>query len=296
MTAGRGRVVVIGDVIDDIIVVPAGAVRAGTDTSAEIVVEPGGSAANTAAWLGRLGIAVDFHGLVGAGDAERHARELQRHGVRALLGEHPDLPTGRIVVLVDGDERTFLTMGGANRALGADAVTDAHLDGAAALHLTGHSMLTPERLAQAADLIDRARRAGVPAVVDPSSSGFLTDVGPAAFLDAMRGADALLPNLDEARVLTGTDDPAAAAASLTDVVPVAVVTVGPDGAVVAVRGSAPVAVPAVATDRVDPTGAGDAFAAAFHAARVRGADAVGAVEQAVAVASRAVSRRGARPA
>jgi sugar/nucleoside kinase (ribokinase family) len=296
MTAGRGRVVVIGDVIDDIIVVPAGAVRAGTDTSAEIVVEPGGSAANTAAWLGRLGIAVDFHGLVGAGDAERHARELQRHGVRALLGEHPDLPTGRIVVLVDGDERTFLTMGGANRALGADAVTDAHLDGAAALHLTGHSMLTPERLAQAADLIDRSRRVGVPAVIDPSSSGFLTDVGPAAFLDAMRGADALLPNLDEARVLTGTDDPAAAAASLTDVVPVAVVTVGPDGAVVAVRGSEPVAVPAVATDRVDPTGAGDAFAAAFHAARVRGADAVAAVEQAVAVASRAVSRRGARPA
>lgn len=291
-----GRVVVMGDVIDDVLVTPHGAVRAGTDTAADIVVTPGGSAANTAAWLGRLGIPVDFHGRVGIGDAERHAAELQRHGVRAFLGEDPDLPTGRIVVIIDGEERTFLTMGGANRAFGADQLTDAQLAGAASLHLTGHSLLTPERLAQGADLIRRARAAGVAVVVDPSSSGFLEDIGPAAFLEAVRGIDALLPNLDEGRVLTGLADPSAIAQALTDAASTAVVTLGPEGAMVAMRGSAPVHVPAVSARRVDPTGAGDAFAAAYHASRVRGADPVAAVASAVAVAARAVSRPGARPA
>lgn len=250
-----GRVVVMGDVIDDVLVRPHGPVRPGTDTAATIVVTAGGSAANTAAWLGRLGIPVDFHGRVGIGDAERHAADLQRHGVRAFLGEDPDLPTGRIVVIIDGEERTFLTMGGANRAFGADQLTDAQLAGAASLHLTGHSLLTPERLAQGADLIRRARAAGVAVVVDPSSSGFLSDIGPAAFLEAVRGVEALLPNLDEGRVLTGLADPAAIAAALTDAAATAVVTLGPGGAVVATRGAEPVHVPAVSAERVDPTGA-----------------------------------------
>ncbi len=289
------RVVVFGDVIDDVLVTPTGPVRAGTDTEAHIVVAPGGSAANTAAWLGRLGVPVDFHGRVGVGDAERHATALQRDGVRAFLGEDPDLPTGRIVVIVEDEERTFLTMGGANRAFSAAEVTDAHLEDAAALHVTGHSMLTRARLDACAGLLARARRRGVEVVVDPSSAGFLADVGAEAFLAAVSGASALLPNLDEARVLTGAVDPAAAARMLAQVVAVAVVTLGPDGAIVAVADAEPRHVPAVTAPRVDPTGAGDAFAAGYHAARFRGLEPVAAVESAVQIAARAVSRAGARP-
>jgi len=45
------RILVFGDVIDDIIVVPSGPIRVDTDTPSAIRSRAGGSAANTAAWL-----------------------------------------------------------------------------------------------------------------------------------------------------------------------------------------------------------------------------------------------------
>ena len=76
------RVIVVGDVIDDVIVVPQTAIRPDTDTRASITRHPGGSAGNTAAWLGSLGASVDFVGCVGRGDAERHGDVLLHGGRR----------------------------------------------------------------------------------------------------------------------------------------------------------------------------------------------------------------------
>ena len=54
----------------------AAPLAAGSDTPAEIVLRPGGSAANTAAWLGHLGVPVVLVGRVGddALGARRGAR------------------------------------------------------------------------------------------------------------------------------------------------------------------------------------------------------------------------------
>ncbi|MEN9620784.1 MAG: hypothetical protein RL499_977, partial [Actinomycetota bacterium] len=117
------RVVVVGDVIDDIIVVPRGPIRTDTDTAASITRHPGGSACNTAAWLGWLGARVDLVGRVGTGDADRHASALRASGVDAHLSEDPTLPTGTIVIVVDGETRTMLTDRGANATLASTAVT-----------------------------------------------------------------------------------------------------------------------------------------------------------------------------
>ncbi len=76
MTGGARPILVIGDVIDDIIVVPAGPIRPETDTLSTIVSTQGGSAANVAAWLGSLGAAVRFVGRVGAGDGPRQVEPL----------------------------------------------------------------------------------------------------------------------------------------------------------------------------------------------------------------------------
>jgi beta-glucanase (GH16 family) len=54
------RIVVVGDVINDIVVVPRGEVRPDTDTPSTIRPRPGGSAANTAVWLGSLGAPGDI--------------------------------------------------------------------------------------------------------------------------------------------------------------------------------------------------------------------------------------------
>ena len=59
------RIVCFGDIIDDVVVVPNGPIRDDTDTDSVIRNRPGGSPANTAAWLGSLGAAVDFVGVVG---------------------------------------------------------------------------------------------------------------------------------------------------------------------------------------------------------------------------------------
>jgi len=71
---------------------------------------------------------------------------------------------------------------------------------------------------------------------------------------------------------------------------VPVIKLGPAGCSVFGR-----RIPAPAVQGVDGTGAGDAFAAAFCAAWLRGATPFGAAERAVIVASEAVMRTGARP-
>jgi len=75
-------------------------------------------------------------------------------------------------------------------------------------------------------------------------------------------ARALLVNEREALMLTGERDAEAAAAVLAQRTPVAIVTLGQDGALAAgVEGS--VRVPGVPVEAVDTTGAGDLFAAAY---------------------------------
>ena len=69
-------------------------------------------------------------------------------------------------------------------------------------------------------------------------------------------------NAREAELLTGLRDPEAAAVALAERAPVAIVTLGPEGALAAgVEGTA--RVPGVAVEAVDTTGAGDLFAAAY---------------------------------
>lgn len=70
-------------------------------------------------------------------------------------------------------------------------------------------------------------------------------------------------------------------------------TRGPGGAIVSRDGHEPVTVPAPHAEEVDPTGAGDTFAAAFVTATRGGADPVAAARAACAVAARSVSVLGA---
>lgn len=286
--SGRSRIVCFGDVIDDVVVVPDGPIRDDTDTPSSIRFRPGGSPANTAAWLASLGAPVDFVGVVGSGDSARHAAALP--GVTAHVREHAALPTGTIVVIVAGERRSMLTSRGANAALEPRDVTDSLLANAAVLHLTGHALLNDAGADGFGALVSRARSAGVAVSVSPGSAGFIADYGVAAFRAAIAGASILFPSLDEGRLLTALDDPAEIAAALAIDFPVVVLTLGAEG--VLVNG---VTVPAVRTSIVDPTGAGDAFCAGFLDEWVRSGDALAAARAGVTVAARAVEAIGARP-
>jgi sugar/nucleoside kinase (ribokinase family) len=299
-----GVVLVVGDVIDDVIVRPRGPIRTDTDTPADIAARPGGSGANQAAWLAVAGARVRFVGRVGAADVARHAAALTAAGVEPVLVGDPDRPTGTIVILVADGVRTMLTDRGANVGLTATDLPDAVLEDVGLLLLSGYALFHPGVRAAVTDLARRARARGIALAVDPASTGFLADVGPATFLawlEALGGVDLLLPNRDEARLLAeargvapGTSDPAAWAGALLGVSGGVVVTLGAEGALVVTTEDA-VAIPAVPVEVVDPTGAGDAFAAGLIAGLVAGLAPVRAAAGGCALAARAVAHPGARP-
>jgi sugar/nucleoside kinase (ribokinase family) len=294
MTEQSGRIVVFGDVIDDIIATPSGPIRPDTDTPSSIERRGGGSAANMATWLATLGVPVDFVGRVGVMDLERHSRVLREAGVRPMLAADHVLPTGTIVILVDGDSRSMLTERGANAALEPDAVSDAILDGASAVHFTGYSLFDRADTSAFARLIKRARARKVRVSVDAGSAGFIEDFGAKRFLDAIAGADLFFPSLDEGRVLTGLEDPRAMAETLVKKFPLVVLTMGKAGIVIADK-SETIVVDVVPAPTVDPTGAGDAFCAGFLSEWIASGDKRAAAEAGSRLAGQAVTVVGGRP-
>ncbi len=76
--------------------------------------------------------------------------------------------------------------------------------------------------------------------------------------------EAFLPNAGEAMRYTRTECPRAAARALAEKVPIAVVTMGPEGSyAVDGRTGETAHVPGIAVDALDPTGAGDVYVAGF---------------------------------
>jgi sugar/nucleoside kinase (ribokinase family) len=200
-----------------------------------------------------------------------------------------------VVIGADG-ERTMLPDRGANLALEPRDLPAELFATGGHLHLSGYVLLHDGPRAAGVAALERARAAGMTISVDPASAAPLRTVGVEALLRWIAGADVLLPNRDEAAVLTGEDDPERAARALVAHAGVreVVVTLGAGGALWS-DGSAVLHAPAPPGDLVDTTGAGDAFAAGWLAARRGGADARAALEAACATGARAVQRAGARP-
>lgn len=91
-----------------------------------------------------------------------------------------------------------------------------------------------------------------------------TETWPQASLDSLDRFHAFMPNTAEAMAYTRTDDPWRALYALADKVPVAVVTLGHQGAMAvdSITGEEEW-VPTLPVNAYDPTGAGDCFTAAF---------------------------------
>jgi sugar/nucleoside kinase (ribokinase family) len=287
--------VVVGDVITDIIVQPEGALRHGSDRRAKIRLVPGGSGASQAAWLAHEGVATTFLGRVGAADHAAFTAELAARGVSARLAADPDLPSGMLVSLIAPDgERSFFTDRGANEALARADLPDDALDGAALLHVSGYALVAPGPRAAAVDFMNVARRRNMLVTVDPSSTGFLADVGPQNFLDWTRGATMCFPNAEEAALLAGTADEDEQFRVLGGYYDLVVIKRGSRGAEARRQaGRWHAAAPQVAA--IDTTGAGDAFLAGFLAAHLQGGDIPACLERGVRAGSAATTVLGGRP-
>ncbi len=290
---GFSRILLVGDVMTDIVVRPVGPLARGSDRRATIRIEPGGSAANQAAWLAAFGVAVDFVARVGAADVAAESARLREAGVTPHLAADRDLSTGRLVALIDpSGERSFFTDRGANERLSSADIPEAVVAGVAHIHLSGYSFVAPSPRAAVLDVMRRA--GGTPVSVDPASAEFLREIGPENFLDWTRGSALLLPNADEAEVLAGSADPDVQCSRLAALYPLVVIKRGAAGCV-ATEGVRRWMVPAPKTQAVDATGAGDAVAAAFLAARLLGVEIEEALRHAVAAGATATTGIGGRP-
>jgi ribokinase len=291
-------VLVVGDLVTDVLVAHAGPLAVGSDTDARISVGGGGQAANTAAWLAHAGAGAILIAAVGDDHAGRERiAELVTAGVRCAVRAHAGASTGSVVVLSSADERTMITDRGAALLLDPADVTAAVkvAQGATHLHLSGYPLLHAGSRPGGLAALAAARERGLTTSVDAASAEPLRQLGAQAFLDLIHGVDLLLCNADEAAVLAGTGTPEAQATDLTTVAGNVVVKRGADGAVWASRDGVLRSAAGVRVPVLDPTGAGDAFAAGLLTAWCAGAEPADALAAATALGAAAVQTLGARP-
>ena len=280
-------ILVIGDVIEDVIVIPESEIRPNTDTKSEIHKSMGGQAANVASWLAYLGIHTSFVGCVGLADVRKLELELAQHGVRTDL-QSSAKPTGSLVVLVQGQSRSMLTDRGANLDLNLSEIDPT---GFSAVYISGYSLLG-RKVAEIRDFAERVRRTGAVLAIDPGSYGFIQDHGVNQFKELISQADLVFPNLEEEQLL-----------GLSGQVALNVVTKGLNGAEAIWADGRRAKIESQLTESKDPTGAGDAFCAGFLARLIAepnfqelDSDSVKrALEAGVTSGSKAVAIIGARP-
>jgi sugar/nucleoside kinase (ribokinase family) len=262
----------LGDLVLDVVVRLSAPPAEGGDTPADILLGPGGQAANVAAWAVELGARARLVCKSGADDAGRLAREgLAARGVEVVgpVGG----ATGVVCALVsESGERSMATSRGAAATLAPEDVDSAWLADCDHLVVSGYALTSEPARAAAVRAVKLAREAGAGVSVDLSSWSAIRDAGAERFRAdvAALTPDVVFANEDEARVVGEIPGP------------VWVLKRGADGC--SFGGAERAAVPV--QDVVDTTGAGDALAAGFIA---------GGQDLALEAAARCVSRLGSLP-
>jgi sugar/nucleoside kinase (ribokinase family) len=272
----RSRVLVLGDLVLDVVLRAAAPIESGTDVPGRVEIRQGGSAANCARWLARLGVRSSLVCAVGRDGAGRSlVAQLRRDDVTVRAVRVAGHRTGRIGVLVaPSGERSFVADRRAATRMEPGDLKPEWFDGIELIHLPAYSLLV-EPLGSAgvrAVELTRTRGArGARVSIDLASVGPLLAHGrrEARDLVARLQPDVVFATESEAEALLGRSPEA-----LLDIAAVAVIKRGSRGARVFARvdhGQGEAEPPLrfdIATTPVaaeDTTGAGDAFDAGFIA-------------------------------
>jgi ribokinase len=233
----------------------------------------GGSAANTAMALARMGLSVILISRVGPDSlALKALNSLSESGVMPTgLQRDPVAMTGLMYVVVTPDgERTIMGHRGANvftdpAQIREDCIRDAKL-----FHLSGYALLADPQRSAALLALEMACRNGLTVTLDPGMT--VSQSALEEMLALLPTVDLLLPNLPEAQQLTGLIAPEDCVQALLDAgVQAVALKLGRNGCLMA-TGSDTFRVPGFVVDTRDSTGAGDYFGAGLIAGFLGGLD------------------------
>lgn len=299
-SGGRINFVALGDLAWDVLAKPDHPLLSGGDTTGQLELSGGGSAANLAVWAARCGLPSGFVGKVGRDRfGEFAVHDLEQEGVRVHPIWTEERRTGVVLALIDPQgQRSMLSGQGADFLLTPEELPQAVLEGTGHLHLTAWSLFTNPPREAALEAAKRAHAAGATLSLDPGSFQMIMHTGRNTFLSLMDTLefDYLLPNRDEAQALSGENQPARMMAWFQQHYPQACIVLKLDheGVLVGEPGREALHVAATDDPLMDATGAGDAFGGAFLSHYLRSKDARAACELAVQVAGWVIGRIGAR--
>ncbi|MEZ6052714.1 MAG: carbohydrate kinase family protein [Planctomycetaceae bacterium] len=254
----------------------------------------GGCAANVAVDLAKLGVSAGVVGGVGDDVVGRYvADELAASGVdcsQIVVSQEVQTST-TLVINVKGEDRRFIHALGANSILTGREIDPDVLKQAKIVYVGGFGLNAALSGENVAEMFRVARAAGVRTVLDvvigePSVIGeMLQPVLPLT--------DIFVPNTDEARVITGLDDPLEQAKVFrrqgTETV---IVTCGSAGSLLLTPTEC-ARIPIYKVAEVDGTGGGDAFAAGLMSGLIAGKSLIDCVKDGAALGASCVRATGA---
>lgn len=276
-------VCIVGNMVADVIVRPGETFPPVGEIEfvESIGVQPGGNAVNTAIALGVLGhrslpvgrVGRDAFGSYLIGSMDEAGADIE-----AVIRDEAATAVTVAGVRPDG-ERSFLHMVGANALVSGDDIPWDAVAKARIFHLTSVYVLPAFDGESGVESLRRAKSLGLTTVLDvcwDADGRWMT-----VLADYLPHADYFLPNIDEARALTGKETPDDIADDLLDRgCGAVVIKLGRDGCFLATPTSRR-HVRGFRVQAIDSTGAGDAFGAGFMAALLRGHE----VESAVRIAN-----------
>ena len=228
-----------------------------------IEIHLGGHSGNVSIDLRKLGLKEGYVSSISAVGKDVFGlfleEELKKHGVRTYLQKVSNVGTSKnLVLVVKGEDRRFHVDNGANWFLSPEYVLSiAEKEKPKIFYVggVGFTGILDERLPE---VLQKVKDFGSLTFVDPVKP-YMHDWN--FLLPAMKWMDVFHCNKDEAKQITGKEDPQEASKVLVDNgVNLVIISLGDKGLIAKTKDET-FKMPAFKVSVVDPTGAGDAFCA-----------------------------------
>jgi ribokinase len=291
---------VLGDFAWDVLIRTNSELLPGGDTFGEVLLAPGGSAANVAVWASRCGLKTSFIGKIGRDRFGELAKEnLDWEKVDAHFIETDMHRTASVAVWIDqSGQRSMVSGQGADFSLFPSELPLDLIKSANHLYLTAWSLFTDPPRAAATKAANIAQENGAMISFDPGSFQLIKQRGVDKFLSILEKLqiDIIFPNLQEGQILSGKKESREIVKKLKEIFPKTVIALKLDskGALIYDKNKITPVFPG-SEKIIDATGAGDSFAGAYLAHFITHNDHVEAAKYAVKISAWVVNKISARP-